>query len=81
MRNDRDYVVIDLDAPLDHGCDVVVKIEMGDGPRYFEGTLTTKRPRKAKTLDVALANGFREHRIAREHVTRIVGIFEATRNW
>ena len=75
IRNDREYVIADPDAPLATGCPVVVKIAMGDRPRWFEGVLATKRPNKAKTLDVDLDNGFRERRILPENVVRVIGLY------
>ena len=49
---------------------VVVEIEASTGASYFPGTLTTKHPDRAKTLDVMTEIGMPVRRTPRDMVYR-----------
>jgi hypothetical protein len=64
-------LVCDPDVPLEPGCMVVVEVEASTGTIYFPGTLKTKHPARAKTLDVMTEVGMRLRRTPREEVFRV----------
>jgi len=63
-------LICDPDAPLEHGCMVVVEVEGLTETRYCPGTLTTKHPERAKRLTVATEAGL-DWRGRREDVFRV----------